>query len=124
MVPFLRDAGHKVYDFKNPSTGVKGFTWSDIGLEGNFSADDYRQALYTEARAAQGFMNDLRAMEWADTCVLLLPCGRSAHLEAGWFCGRGKRCIVLTEDGQEPELMALLANEICISPQEVLEVLK
>jgi hypothetical protein len=53
-------------------------------------------------------------MEWADTCVLVLPCGRSAHLEAGWFCGQGKRCIILTRDGEEPELMALLATDICI----------
>lgn len=33
-------------------------------------------------------------MKWADTCVLALPCGRSAHLEAGWMSGAGKKLIV------------------------------
>lgn len=60
----------------------------------------------------------------AITCVLILPCGRSAHLEAGWFCGQGKRCIILTQDGEEPELMALLATDICVSIDEVLASLR
>jgi hypothetical protein len=62
-------------------------------------------------------------MQWADTCVLVLPCGRSAHLVAGWFCGQGRRCIILTRDGEEPELMALLATDICISVEEVIAAL-
>ena len=30
-------------------------------------------------------------MQEADFCVLLLPCGRSAHSEAGWMKGNGKK---------------------------------
>lgn len=121
VVDLLRMAGHEVYDFRNPPNGIKGFAWSDIDPEWqNWSANDYRDHLTKSPVAAFGFLNDLRGMQWADTCVLVLPCGRSAHLEAGWFCGQGKRCIILTEDGQEPELMALLANEICTSVDEVL----
>ena len=33
-------------------------------------------------------------MEACDACVLVLPCGRSAHLEAGWCCGKGKLVYV------------------------------
>ena len=44
-------------------------------------------------------------MLWADTCVLVLPCGRSAHTEAGWFAGRGLKTIVYMPENQEPELM-------------------
>ena len=43
-------------------------------------------------------------MQWADTGVLVMPCGRSAHLEAGYFVGAGKRLIILINDS-EPELM-------------------
>jgi enhancing lycopene biosynthesis protein 2 len=85
---------------------------------------EYRELLTTSPIAAAGYVNDLRAMEWADTCLLILPCGRSAHLEAGWFAGRGKRCLILTQDGEEPELMALLATDICISIDEVVARLK
>jgi hypothetical protein len=66
-------------------------------------------------------MADFSAMRWADTCVMLLPSGRSAHLELGWMAGAGKRTCILTQDGEEPELMALLADKICISIEEVLE---
>lgn len=120
VVARLRAVGHLVYDFRNPSCDLAGFQWSDIGLDPeNCTAREYRNALLTHPRAAQGFMSDLRAMQWADACVLVLPCGRSAHLEAGWFCGQGKRTIILTGDGEQPELMALLANEICVNMLEV-----
>lgn len=125
MVDLLRMNGHEVYDFKNPSSGVPGFAWSEIDPDWQkWTAEQYRKHLTTHPIAARGYMSDLRGMEWADTCVLLLPCGRSAHLEAGWFCGRGKRCIVLTQDGEEPELMALMATDICVSPDEVIALLK
>lgn len=125
MVDLLRLNGHEVYDFRNPPSGVNGFAWSELDPNWqNWTAEEYRQNLTTHPIAARGYVNDLRGMEWADTCVLLLPCGRSAHLEAGWFCGRGKRCIVLTQDGEEPELMALMATDICIDPSEVVELLR
>lgn len=122
VVATLRAAGHEVYDFRNPFNGVPGFAWSEIDPEWQaWSAAEYRRLLTTHPIAARGFVSDLRGMQWADTCVLLLPCGRSAHLEAGWFCGAGKRCLILTQDGEEPELMQLLATDICISLDEVLQ---
>lgn len=122
MVGLLRGRGHEVYDFRNPPHST-GFAWSEIGLERPCTAADYRAALLTHPRAAQGFMADFAAMRWADTGLLVLPCGRSAHLELGWMAGAGKRTLILTRDGEEPELMALLADRICISPEEVLQEL-
>jgi hypothetical protein len=124
VVDRLRLAGHEVYDFRNPPSGVQGFAWSEIDPAWQrWDAETYRRLLTTHPIAARGFVQDLRGMQWADTCVLVLPCGRSAHLEAGWFCGAGKRCVILTRDGEEPELMALLATDICTSVDEVLQVL-
>ena len=121
----LRDMGHQVYDFKNPPNGVPGFAWSSIDPNWqSWTAEQYKKAITTHPKAALGYMNDYRGMEWADTCVLLLPCGRSAHLEAGWFAGRGKQVIIITRDGEEPELMALMANHIVTSAEELVEALK
>lgn len=119
LVELLRNDGHEVYDFRNPPNST-GFAWSDIGLDAKAcTAEQYRDALLTHPRAAQGFNADFAAMRWADTCLLVLPCGRSAHLELGWMAGAGKRTLILTQDGEEPELMALLADRICISVDEV-----
>lgn len=120
VVGHLRADGHQVYDFKNPFNGIKGFAWTDIGLDPKTcTAKEYREAITTHPRAAQGFVSDLRAMEWADICVLVLPSGRSAHTEAGFMAGRGKRTLVLTRDGEDPELMYLCFQDICISLQEL-----
>jgi hypothetical protein len=122
-VATLRDAGHEVYDFRHPSSGFDGFSWFELDPDWqSWTAEQYRRKL-AEPIARRGFKADFDAMRWADIGVLLLPCGRSAHLELGWMAGAGKRTIILTRDGEEPELMALLASEICITLQEVVDLL-
>ena len=124
VVQRLRYSNHQVYDFRNPFNGIPGFSWSEVDANWkNWTANEYIDQLVTNTICDRGFMSDFRAMQWANTCVLVLPSGRSAHLEAGWFCGQGKRCIILTQDGEEPELMALLATEICSSIDEVINLL-
>ena len=121
IVQVLRDHGHEVYDFRNPPGGLpNGFRWSELDPNWkSWNAATYRRKLALPL-AQRGFNSDFDGMKWADTGVLLLPCGRSAHLELGWMAGAGKRTIILTRDGEEPELMALLASEICISVEELL----
>lgn len=106
----LRDAGHEVYDFKNPSPGNNGFSWAEIDPNWQrWKFEDYRQALKTDI-AQRGFTADFSAMQWADTCVLLWPAGRSAHLEYGWACGAFKRTAILAYGENEPELMVMLGD--------------
>ena len=117
LVQTLRGAGHEVYDFKNPAPGNHGFGWSQIDPDWqDWSPEEFRQALQHPVAQA-GFGLDHAAMEWADTFVMLLPCGRSAHLELGWACGAGKRTLILQLEQQEPELMYLEADGICLSIQ-------
>ena len=119
VVEALRADGHEVYDFRAPAPGVSGFAWSDIDPNWQaWTADEYRSAL-NHPLAVNGYAHDIGAMQWADTCVLVLPCGRSALLELGWMAGAGKRTVVLTQDGEEPELMAKMATKICTSLDEV-----
>jgi hypothetical protein len=123
IVRLLRARGHEVYDFRNPWHRERGFSWSQIDRDWQaWTPEEHRDALLTDPRASHAYVSDLRAMEWADTCVLVLPSGRSAHLEAGWFCGRGKRCVILLTEG-EPELMNLLATDLVCSLDELLRVL-
>lgn len=119
----LRGAGHEVYDFRNPAPGNTGFSWSAIDPQWlKWTPAQFRLAL-EHPIARGGFSHDMRALEGCDTCVLLLPCGRSAHLEAGWAAGAGKRVLVLAEGLHEPELMYLMngrAGAICLDMGELL----
>lgn len=116
-VQMLRDNGHEVYDFRNPAPGNTGFAWSEIDPAWlQWTPEQFIPAL-EHPTAASGYSFDKAALDWCDTCILLLPCGRSAHLEAGYAIGQGKQTvIVLHEDKFEPELMYLMAGHANIVP--------
>lgn len=124
VVKRLREAGHTVYDFRHPKEGVKGFAWSDIDQDWlKWSSEQYITAL-NHPIAQLGYSNDFNAMAECDACVMVLPCGRSANAEMGWFAGRGKLTLILQPEKQEPELMYKMADKICLSTEEVIQVLK
>lgn len=126
VVELIRTAGHEVYDFRHPHMGPgrrgAGFHWSDIDPEWKaWTPSEFRDALCHQV-AKDGFRSDLAGLEWCDACVLVMPCGRSAHLELGYCIGSGKRSIILLSDG-EPELMYGLADHLCVSIDEALNAL-
>ena len=112
VIKRLEEKGHDVYDFRNPHHGGEGFHWTDVDLNAmKWTFEEYAEGL-KHPLAEQQFNADIFAMEWADTCVLVLPCGRSAHTEAGWMAGAGKRVIVYIPEMQEPELMYKLFTTV------------
>ena len=112
IVKSLEENGHDVYDFRNPPHGGSGFHWTDVDENAeNWSFEDYSEGL-RHPLAQKQFNADLMALDWADTCVLVLPCGRSAHTEAGWMSGKGKRVFVYMPEMQEPELMYKLFDGV------------
>ena len=114
VVKILRGAGFDVYDFRNPKPGDNGFHWSEIDPNWkDWTCAEYVRGL-EHPTAKAGFASDFEAMKAADACVLVLPCGRSAHLEAGWFVGRGKPVFALL-DVIEPELMYAMFWQLCSS---------
>ena len=118
VVAALRSAGHEVYDFRNPRPGDVGFKWSEIDPAWQqWTPGKFRAALLHPVAEA-GFRSDFDAMKWADAGVLVMPCGRSAHLESGYFVGACKPLFILLSDG-EPELMYAMASAICIGIEEL-----
>lgn len=123
VVEALRNAGFDVYDFRNPGPGEEPFKWEFVGNDWlDWTPEQYREKL-KHPRSERQFGNDLRAMESCDACVLVLPCGRSAHTEAGWFAGRGRKVIVLIPEKQEPELMYKLFDGVACNVDEVIAML-
>ncbi len=117
VVAALREDDHLVYDFKNPADegppvegSPKGFAWSDVDPCWQLWTPAQQVAAYEHPLARRGLQLDYDAMRWADTCVMIQPCGRSAALELGWAIGARKLTAVLLAPGQEPELMIRLAD--------------
>lgn len=149
VVERLRKEGYEVYDYRHPGicdrcngrglvelrpthsstcpqcqgTGKDdGFSWREIDPDWqNWTPEQFRANLAHPA-SERGYGHDKNAMEWADACVMVMKCGRRAHLETGWMAGAGKLTIILLADG-EPELMYKLVDHICLDLDEVCKVL-
>lgn len=117
----LRAVGYDAFD-----------DWYAAGPE----ADDYWQAYEkqrgrTLAEALDGyharhvFQFDRRHLDRADSALLVLPAGRSGHLELGYVLGRGKPGYVLL-DGEPDryDVMYRFCNRIFSSEGEAVEELR
>jgi hypothetical protein len=129
VVQLLRDDGHEVYDFRNPhQTGPdrgrqgRGFSWSEIDKAPRPWWPEQTLAVLKHGIAQDGFGSDFDALQWADACIMVQPCGVSAALELGWAVGAGKLTAVLMAFG-EPDLMLLMANLLTTDMGEVLDML-
>lgn len=56
------------------------------------------------------FEKDMNALKNSETLILLLPAGKSAHIEAGAAYGMEKKCIVIGEQ-KEAESLYRIFNE-------------
>jgi hypothetical protein len=124
VVGVLRVAGIPHYDFRNPGPGKQGFSWSEIDPGWReWSPKQWNEAL-RHPIAKAGFKNDFDGMNRSDCCILVLPCGRSAHLEAGYMAGQGKPVFTLCLDKVEPDLMNLLLgppSRVCTSRPDLFD---
>lgn len=110
LVDDLRKVGHEVYDFRNPTHADASFNWADVIDDFRGSSGVNLLGALTSPIPQKAYTFDKVALDWADTCILLLPCGRSAHLEAGYMIGSGKPTLIVMQGDEEPELMYLLAG--------------
>jgi len=123
VVERLRGEGYSVYDFRHPAKDNDGFHWSEIDVAWQrWTPDAFRTALCHPV-AADGFGLDMDALQECDACVLVLPAGRSAHLEMGQAAGAGKFTVVYIPEQVEPELMYRMLVAICTTMDEVVRTL-
>ena len=55
---------------------------------------------------------------------MVMPCGNSAHIEAGWAIGKGKPTAILIFELERPDLMYKMATNIVHSMDELEEWLR
>lgn len=121
VVSAFHIAGIRVYDFRNPNKGDHGFHWSEIDSNWKeWSTPQFAKALKHPV-AISGFKKDSIALADCTHLVLVLPCGRSAHLEAGAVAGLGKPTIMFSPRPCEPELMYGLMDQVTDNLREVVD---
>ena len=89
----------------------EGFHWSDVF--NTESVDHWTTPIKPERyidgmrheRARAGFERDMQHLREAEAVILVLECGKSAHLEAGWAAGAGKPTALYITGDLQPELM-------------------
>ncbi|KKM81590.1 hypothetical protein LCGC14_1328290 [marine sediment metagenome] len=117
----LRDLGFDVVD-----------DWHGTGYEADEKWREYEQIRgrnYKEAlqglAAKHIFQFDKHHLDTSDFVVMLLPAGRSGHLEFGYAIGQGKPGYILF-DGEPDryDVMYQFANDIFFDSRELLETLR
>ena len=114
----LRALGHEVYDFRGAGDGwgaelgEGGFSWSEVDPDWkSWPADIPRYLRGLEhPRAIEGFNRDMDALKRSDACILVNPCGQSAHAELGYAAGAGKLTAAFCPAIREPDLMLRMAD--------------
>jgi hypothetical protein len=93
LASLLRNYGHEVDCFADASTGRYVFHFSEIGPAHSLDAIQF----LSDPRSQKAFLEDKKHIDWADLIIMVLPCGKSSHLEAGYAKGCGKLLYILGE---------------------------
>lgn len=86
----LEQEGFEVDAFCRATDKRYSFHWSElVDTEDELLNYDAIEML-TDPRTQRAFREDKKWLNWSDTVIMLMPCGRSSHLEAGYAKGQGK----------------------------------
>src|ERR1700675_4909716 len=116
----LRAEGHEVFDDWHACHPDADETWREYEQA---RGRRYIDALYDGHFVDNCFTFDMKHMSRAEIVVLVLPAGKSAHLELGLAKGRGQRAYILLEE-EDParwDMMYLIANKVCRNLEELIE---
>lgn len=115
VVEWLKYDGHEVYDFRTAiSTPDKSlaFNWEQIDAKWeDWTPEEFTRSIKNPL-ALNAFKSDYQGMIESDACVLILPCGRSSHIEAGYMKGLGKKLYIYMPVKERPELTYSIADGI------------
>lgn len=118
VVDALLQDGHEVYDFRKPA-GNEEFHWSHIDPKfETWTTEEFREAA-RHRLAMRAYYWNMKAIDMADACVLVLPCDLNAHMQFAYLIGRGRTGYVLAEEPPIPALMYVMARRICVSVDEL-----
>lgn len=117
----IRNLGYEAFDDWYAAGPIADDSWQSYEKE---RGTHYREALKGYA-ARHVFDFDLHHLHRADIALLVLPAGKSGHLEFGYLMGQGNLGYVLFD--QEPErwdVMYQFATDVFFNQEDLLNELK
>ncbi len=115
LTHLLREKGKTVYCFVDDYDDHQ---TAEEYMQQFESTPDWRNA----PSVREMFEKDMTALRNSETLILLLPAGKSAHIESGAAYGMGKKCIIIGEQ-KEAESLYLIFNEFFSSIEEFIKKL-
>lgn len=113
--------GHTVYDDWFSAGPKADDHWQE---HQNYKGLTFKEALAGEA-AQHVFHFDKKFLDRSDTVVLLLPAGKSGHLEFGYAIGHGSEGFILFDAVPERyDVMYNFASEVFFNVDELIERLR
>lgn len=107
----IRATGKTVYAFIESESSIRHVAdLENTDPEEAMKAFEARPNWQNDPAVKEIFETDMTALKNSDALVLLLPAGKSAHMEAGTAYGLGKHTIVIG-DQKETETLYLIFDE-------------
>lgn len=114
----IRQKGYSVYCFLEAQHSVDRVDDDPEKSMQEFEKLDWRNDNYIK----NVFQNDMRGERNSSKFVMLLPAGKSCHIEAGVAYGLGKKCILIGEQ-KIAESLYLIFDEVYPTENAFLETL-
>lgn len=119
----IREKGKTVYCFVESVTSRKHVGEIDADAEKAMQEFEKIPDWWNDKKVRDVFQNDLYAEKDSQNFILLLPAGKSAHMEAGIAYGLGKHCILVGKQ-ETTESLYLIFDEHYDTPEDFLATLE
>ena len=116
----LREAGYDVFDDWYAAGPEADDYWQKYEIA---KGNNYKQGLEGYA-AKHVYSFDKYHLDRCDMSVLVLPAGKSAHLELGYTIGRGKPGYIILDNPDRWDVMYQFSKGVVYSVEELIEELK
>jgi hypothetical protein len=132
LIGSLRDPKIPKIAKKLRETGLEIFDdWYAAGYEADDKWRDYeieRGRTYIEAleglAANHVFTFDLKYLNESKAAILILPCGKSGHLEFGYIIGQGKPGYILLDTPDRWDVMYKFATKVFTDLESLINEVK
>ncbi len=117
LTKLIREKGKTVYCFAEDKEYIDAVDPDPEQFMIKFEAlENWQQ----DPMVKQIFEEDMDGLKSSENFILLLPAGKSAHMEAGIAYGMGKKCILVGEQ-KETESLYLIFSETYASIEEFID---